>query len=194
MIKKTRSLCGLALVALLFVPLAGNPQDSDGMLIVHLADGSSLPLQSWSLSYEYQAWKQGTAPGFTQPVRRSAALLWVGKKAFPITGSGVEIQYRVYERQVEEGGQMQKGQGAVVTALVLSVDGKQVELKPEAPAKQFLMPGDSSKGLTVQARSLDVRGETLTGTKRDFCVMSYTSLVECSAAAASRIVRLEIQR
>jgi hypothetical protein len=192
--KKTHTLCGLALGAILLLPAAGSPQASNSMLIVHMADGSSLPLQSWSLSYEYQAWKQGTAPGFTQPVRRNAALLWVGKKAFPIAGSGVEIQYRVYERQVEVDGQMQKGQGAVVTALVLSVEGKRAELKPEPPAKEFLMPGESAKGLTVQARSLDVRGETLTGTKRDFCVMSYTALVECSAVAANRIVRLEIQR
>ena len=184
----------LALAALLLAPAVALSQSGDSMLIVHLADGSSLPLRSWSLSYEYQAWKQGTAPGFTQPMRRTAPALWVGKKAFPIASSGVEIQYRVYERQVEVEGQVQKGQGAVVTALVLSVDGKRAELKPEAPAKDFLMPGDSAKGLTVQARSLDVLGETLTGTKRSFCVMSYTALVECSAAPADRVVKLELQR
>jgi hypothetical protein len=189
--RRTRSV--LALAALLLAPAAAVPQ-SGSNLIVHLADGSSLPLQSWSLSYEYQAWKQGTGPGFTQPLRRTAPALWVGKKAFPIAGSGVEIQYRVYERQVEVEGQMQKGPGAVVTGLVLSVDGKRTELKPEPPVKEFLMPGDSGKGLTVQARSLDVLGETLTGTKRSFCVMSFTSLVECSAAPADRVVKLELQR
>jgi len=192
--RKRRTRPVLALAALLVAPAAAAPQGSNGMLIVHLADGSSLPLTTWSLSYEYLAWKQGTAPGFTQPVRRDASVLWVGKKAFPIAGSGVEIQYRLYERQVEVDGQIQKAPGAVVTGLALSVEGKRAELKPEAPAKEFLMPGDSSKGLTVQARSLDVRGETLTGTKRDFCLMSYTSLVECSAAPADRVVKLEIQR
>lgn len=192
--KKALSSCVLAIAVLLLLPAAATSQSSKGLLIVHLADGTSLPLTSWSLSYEYLSWKQGTARGFSQPSRSAASELWVGKKAFPIPGSGLEIQYRVYERQVEIDGQPQKLPAAVVTAIVLNVDGKRTELKPEPPAKDLLLPGDSSKGLTVQARSLDVRGETLTGTKRDFCVMSYSSLVECSAAPGSRVVKLEIQR
>jgi len=187
----TRSL--LVLAALLLAPAAGVAQNS-GIVIVHLADGSSLPLTSWTLSYEYLAWKQGDTPGFTQPTRRDASVLWVGKKSFPITTAGIEIQYRVYERQVEVDGQLQKAPGAAVTGLSLSVEGKRAVLKPEPPAKEFLMPGDSAKGLMVQARSLDVRGETLTGTRRDFCVMSYSALVECSAAPADRVVKLEIQQ
>jgi hypothetical protein len=190
---KTHTRSVLAFAALLLAPAAALPQNSSN-LIVHLADGSSLPLTSWTLSYEYLSWKQGDTPGFTQPTRRNASVLWVGKKSFPIAAGGIEVQYRVYERQIEVDGQMQKAPGAVVTGLSLNVEGKRAVLKPEPPAKEFLMPGDSAKGLTVQARSLDVRGETLTGTKRDFCVMSYSPLVECSAAPADRVVRLEIQQ
>jgi hypothetical protein len=130
--------------------------------------------------------------GFTQPVRRNTTEIWVGKKTFPMAGSVLEIQHRVYERQVEVEGQMQKGLGAVVTGMVVTAAGKRNQLKFEPPSKELLMP-EGSKGLMVQARSLDVRGETLTGTKRDFCAVSYSPLVECNAAPSGRVVKLEIQ-
>jgi hypothetical protein len=48
--------------------------------------------------------------------------------------------------------------------------------------------------MIVQPRSLDVRGETLTGTRRDVCVMSYSPLVECGSAPKDRVVKLEFPR
>jgi hypothetical protein len=184
----------LALAALLLVARPAAPQGGPGQVIVHLADGTTLPLNSWSLSYEYQAYKEGTQPGFAQPTRRESADFWSNKKVFGMAGGSLEIQYRLYDKPVEVDGQSQKGQGAVVTGLVVNAAGKRSELKREPPAKELLMPGGTHKGLIVQARSLDVRGETLTGTRRDFCVMSYSPLVECSAAPKDRVVKLEFPR
>jgi hypothetical protein len=183
----------LTLAALLALPRPA-ASDGPGQVIVHLADGTTLPLNSWSLSYEYQAFKEGTPPGFSQPTRRESSEFWSSKKTFPMPGGSLEIQYRVYERAVEVDGQMQKGQGAVVTGIVVNSAGKRSELKLEPPHKELLMPGGAHKGMIVQPRSLDVRGETLTGTKRDFCVMSYSPLVECGAAPKDRVVKLEFPR
>jgi hypothetical protein len=186
---------GLALLA--FAALAGSgnalAQTGPGVLVVTLADGSSVPLSSWSMSYEYQATKAGEQAGFAQPVRRGSVELWVNKKTFPMASTTLEIKYRVYQQQVEVDGQKQAAPGAVITGLVVTSAGKRSEMKLEPPAKELLMP-EGSKGLLVQARSLDIRGETLTGTKRDFCAISYSALVECGAAPAERVVKVELQR
>jgi hypothetical protein len=185
-------LCCLALAAILTTPVAA--QEAGAVAVLHLADGSELPLTSWSLSYEYQAWKEGGAQAFSQPVRRESRELWSGKKVFGLTGVVLDIQYRIYEKQVEVDGQPTRGQGAAVIGLVLTAAGKKTEVKPEAPHKDFLVPAGSSKGMVIQARALDLRGETLTGTRRDYCLLSYTPQVECSAAAGERVVRIEFPR
>ena len=66
-------------------------------------------------------------------------------------------------------------------------------LKIEAPARDLLVESPE-KGVTVMARTLDVQGETITGTKKDFCLMSYTPVVECGGTAADRVVKIEFQR
>jgi hypothetical protein len=167
-------------------------QDTGGVAVVHMADGSELPLTTWSLSYEYQAWKEGTAQAFSQPAKREARELWSGKKVLALAGAVLEIQYQLYQRQVE--GEPAPSQGAAVTGLVLSVDGKKTEIKVEPPSKELLLPAGGAKGLIVQARALDIHGETLTGTKRDYCLVSYTQQVECSAAASERVVRIEFAK
>lgn len=169
-------------------------QDTGGVAMLRLADGSELPLTAWGLSYEYQAWKEGTAQAFSQPVRRDARELWSGKKVLPLAGAVLDIQYKLYERQVEVDGQPTRGQGATVTGLILTAGGKKSELKVEPPHKDLLMPAGAAKGLIVQARALDVHGETLTGTKRDYCLVSYTPQVECSAAPSERVVRIEFPK
>jgi hypothetical protein len=184
----------LALFTVAALGAGGATAQDTTVAILHLADGSELPLGSWSLSYEYQAWKEGTSQAFAQPSRRESREFLTGKKSLPLSGATLEIQYRVYERQVEVNGQPTKGQGAAVTGLSLTAAGKKTELKVEAPNKDFLVPPGSSKGLIVQARALDVKGETLTGTKRTYCLLSYTPQVECSAAAAERVVRIEFPK
>jgi hypothetical protein len=44
------------------------------------------------------------------------------------------------------------------------------------------------------ARTLDVLGETVTGTRKDFCLVSYTAVVECGGTAADRVVKVEFQK
>jgi hypothetical protein len=50
------------------------------------------------------------------------------------------------------------------------------------------------KGTTLMARTLDLVGETITGTKKDLCVVSYTAVVECGGNAADRVVKIEFQK
>lgn len=192
MTRRRAVLCCLALAAIPATPAAA--QEAGAVVVVHLADGSELPLTSWSLSYEYQAWKEGTALAFSQPVKRESRELWSGKKAFTLTGAVLDIQHRIYEKQVDVDGQPTRGQGASVTGLILTAAGKKTEVKLEAPHKDFLVPAGGSKGMLIQARALDIRGETLTGTRRDYCLLSYTQQVECSAAAGERVVRIEFPR
>jgi hypothetical protein len=194
--KPERAVLAALTVTMLVVPLARRApaQDQGGVAVLHLADGSELPLTSWALSYEYQAWKEGTSQAFSQTAKRSVRELWSGKKVLPVAGAVLEIQYKLYDRQIDVDGQPTKAQGATVTGFVLSAGGKKNELKSEPPNKDLLLPAGASKGLVVQARALDLHGETLTGTKRDYCLVSYTPQVECSAAAAERVVRIEFPK
>jgi hypothetical protein len=171
--------------------LAENPQTST--VIVTLADGTNLPLTSWSLSYEYQVTPQGAAATFGSTSRREAHDLFVGKKSVPTSGSVLEIQYRQYEQSEDVDGQPQTVKVAVATGLVLTAGGKKTELRIEAPHKDLLVPQGAEKGV-VQARALDLTGLTLTGTKRSFCLLSYAAQVECHAPATERVVKMEFER
>jgi hypothetical protein len=71
-------------------------------------------------------------------------------------------------------------------------DGRKA-FKVEAPARELLVES-LEKGTTLMARTLDVVGETVTGTKKDFCLMSYTAVVECGGTAADRVVKVEFPR
>lgn len=71
-----------------------------------------------------------------------------------------------------------------------SPGGGKDELKPEPPHRDRLLPG-GGKNVVVLARSLDLRGVTLAGTRREPCVVSYTSMVECGVLRNGRVVKLE---
>src|SRR5688572_11761088 len=60
-----------------------------GTVTVTLADGTSLPLESWSLSYEYLAWKQGTSQHSSSPMRKEGPALWVGRKVIAAAGASL---------------------------------------------------------------------------------------------------------
>jgi hypothetical protein len=163
-------------------------QESGSVALVHLADGTELPLASWRLVYEHQTWKEGSSPAFAEIKRREGRELIADKKLLAVAGGSLELQHRVFERTDEQG---QKVPGATVTGLVLSVGGKKTSLKPEPPAKEVLA-GDVKK-VYYQARVLDLVGETLTGTKRELCLVSFSPLVECSALPADRVVSIEFR-
>ena len=189
---------GICLLASLLVALAAgdatfaeDPQTST--VVVTLGDGTTLPLAAWSLSYEYQVTPQGGTATFGATARREARDLFLGKKSVPTAGSVLEIQYRQYEQSEQVDGQQQTVKVAVATGLVLTAAGKKTDLHLEPPHKDLLVPVGAEKGL-VQARALDLTGMTLTGTRRSFCLLSYTAQVECHPPAPERVVKLEFGR
>lgn len=175
-------------LCLLLLGVPALAQESTGVAVVRLADGSEVPLSAWKLAYEYQTWKEGSSPAFAEIGRREGHELIDGKKLLPVAGGRLEIQHRVYEQTDAQG---QKLPGAVVTGLVLSAGGKKTNVKPTAPHKDVLA-GDEKK-VYFQARVLDLVGETLTGTKRQFCLASFSPLVECSALPGDRVVSVEFR-
>lgn len=159
-------------------------------ILVHFADGSSVPLRSWSLSYEYSAWRRGESPALGATASKEAKEIWVGKRAIPVAGLTLDIQYSQLERGQEVEGEIRPVVVAVATGLTLvAADGKKTVLKPDPPHRDLIAPG--AEGTMVQARSLDLRGETLTGTKRDLCLLSYSALVQCLSEADQRVVKIQ---
>ena len=184
---------GIAAVVLLALGVAPLPaEEPRGSVLVHFADGTSLPLHTWSLSYELASWRAGMSPLFGTASRVESTDLWVGKRSHPTAGATLEIEY--HEREAEKDGGTLRVRAPVVKALALTgPDGKRVVLKPERPAREFLMP-EADKSLLVEARSLDLRGQTLTGTSRSFCLVSYSPLVECHIDPSERVVRIEFPK
>jgi hypothetical protein len=179
-----------ALVSLLalMVP-APAPALENPAIQVHLADGTSLLLLSWTFSYEYQSWRSGEATSLGTTARRDAKELWTGKKAISLGSQALELQY--VDRMREVDGQAAKVPIARGFALV-SGDGKRNSIKAEPPHQDLLAP--EAGGRIVQARAMDLRGQTIGGTQREFCLLSYSSLVECPAAADQRVVRIKLQQ
>jgi hypothetical protein len=161
-----------------------------GSVLVTLADGTSLPLQSWSLSYEYLAWKQGTSQHSSTPMRKEGRVLWIGKKVIPADGLSLTIEYGEVPRESDLGSRMAK----VARGLqVVMPDGRKSGMKPEAPHKDLLLPG-ADRSWLVMPRSLDLKGQTVTGTRKEYCLVSYSTLVECGATPTDQVVKLEFTR
>lgn len=164
-------------------------EDGGAGVVVTFADGSSLPLTSWSLSYEYQSGASSTLAA----ARRESRDLLVGKKALPTAGGVLEVQYREYER-MGGGEPPQRETVATATGVVFRIGDKKSTFRIEPPHRDLLVPAGGEKGAGVQARALDLTGLTLTGTKRSFCILAYTAHVECNPPKGDRIVRIEFQR
>lgn len=171
-------------------PVAAQQGDS---VVVHLRDGSTLPLLSASLSYEYVSWRQGTSSFLSSPDRKPAPELWLAKKSYPLKGHTLEIEYapRQVEREVEGTVKKLDVQAAIGLAL-LAADGKRTSLKLEPPHRDLLLP-DAEKGMLLSVRTLDLVGETLTGTHRELCLVSFTSLVECPYDPSRQVAKIEFQ-
>ena len=190
----------VALAAILLVILgaarlapADAPPDR-GTVFVTLEDGSSVPLHNWSLSYEYGVAKPGTSPLFAPTARKTAWELYVGKKAIPLTGQVLTIAYAESMRSTESDTGIKTERVKTPRELTLTgADGRKTSFKIEAPARELLVES-LEKGTTLMARTLDLVGETITGTKKDLCVVSYTAVVECGSTAADRVVRIEFQK
>lgn len=190
----------VALAAILLVTLGAarsTPADAPldrGTVFVTLEDGSSVPLHNWSLSYEYGVAKAGVSPLFAPTARKAAWELYVGKKAIPVKGQVLTITYSESMRSTESDTGIKTERVKTPRELTLTgVDGRKTNFKIEAPARELLVES-LEKGTTLMARTLDLLGETITGTKKDFCVVSYTAVVECGGTAADRVVKIEFQR
>ncbi len=144
-------------------------------LTVFFADGSSQPVRAWSFAYDYLAWPKGESPARGVLSTRETGELLVGRKVVATAGTTLEVQYA----------------GASARELtVTDVNGKRSRLKVEAPASEALVP-QLAKETLLQPRVLDLRGETLTGGKRSYCLLTYTALVQCAAADGERVVKIQ---
>jgi hypothetical protein len=162
-------------------------------VVVHLADGGSLPLREWSLSYEYVAWPAGSSQAFGTAARRETHELWTARKRLDTSGLVMELEHRMVPYQPGDGMSGPPEIPTVSRLRLLWPGGRQDDVRPEPPHRDLLLPG-GVRDVTVQARSLDLRGVTLAGTRRDLCVLSYTSLVQCGVERAGRVVKIEFPR
>lgn len=182
------------LAAVLVFPAALPAQEGLAAVVVHLGDGSSLPLRPWTLSYEYGTWPRGSSPALAESRSAPTTALWAGKKSYPLAGMTLEISTQMAEREREVEGEIRRVQVPVVKGFVLvGPDGKRNEVKLEPPHRELLAPG-LDKSANVLPRSLDLKGETLTGIKREFCLASLSALVECQVEAGQEVVRLEFPK
>jgi len=179
----------LALAALLLGALPAAAQEVP--IQVELRDGTTIPLQDWTLSYEYASWDKGTPAVFAQTRRHEARMLIEDKDEIPLGGSVLEFRYEKRRSQREVDGEMKSveiEQPASFTLTKANGDRKKFD-HPEPPHRDRLA-GEDSGGQLFQPRGLDLRGSTLTGTRRSFCLFTYTAMVECSDDPAQQVVRI----
>jgi hypothetical protein len=194
-----RTSAGILAAILLALASHSGPASADapadrGTAVVTLEDGTSVPLHNWSLSYEYGIAKQGTSPLFAPTARKTAWDFYVGKKALPTAGQTLTIAYSETMRSTESDTAITTERIKTPREVTLAgADGKKSTFKVEPPARELLVES-LEKGTTLMARTLDLLGETITGTKKDLCVLSYTAVVECGGTAADRVVKVEFQR
>ena len=150
-------------------------QASPRMATLQLADGTSVALLEWTLSYDYLSWRKGDRVSNAKAQTQESPALLLGKKSFPLSGETLEMTHREDRDSFR------------VDSMSLRVEGK---LKIEAPGKELLAP-DLGKDFLYQPRSLDISGKTLSGITRSFCIVSFSALVDCGRSETTRVVRIE---
>ena len=55
----------------------------------------------------------------------------------------------------------------------------------------MFLGGGAPKSANLIVRSVDLRGEGITGTRREVCVLSYSTLVDCGSSPADQVVKVE---
>ena len=165
------SLCAL----LLFSPGTAPAQEElSSVATLHLADGTSVALVEWKLTYEFATWRHKEPVSSAKPQTREHPMLVLGKKTYPVKGDTLTFRHE------------ETNESFRVTAVNL----KTGSLKIEIPAREILAP-DLDKGFFYQPRSLDVAGKTLSGIERSFCVVSFSALVDCGATPGTRVVKID---
>jgi hypothetical protein len=167
-----RAFAPLVLLALGLPALA---QDA-ALTTVTMGDGSSVLLRSWQVVYDVQTWPRGQPPSLAGSLSVPAQELWSGKKRFPLAGHALEpvAGFGGFNREVK----------------LEAAGGKLQTVKLEQPVRDLLTP-ELDKDVMSMARSVDLVGETLTGTRRTFCLISFTALVTCPTEPENRVVKVE---
>ena len=161
--------------------------------LVTFADGNTLPLRNWTLSYDSISWERGRSPATGVQGAREGRDLWLGKRAYPLEGSVLAIEHAELRRETLVDGRPQPILSSAARGVTVTTrDGKTVKAKVEPPHRDLLAPG-VEKSTLVMARSLDLRGEGITGTRREVCVLSFSVLVECGGNPADQVVKVQFQ-
>lgn len=169
------------------------PEPSMRTALVTFADGNTLPLRNWTLSYDYLSWERGQSPTSGIQATKEAGHLWLGKRAVPIDGALLAIEYGELRRETLVDGRPQPILSSAARGItVTTADGKTVKAKVEPPHRDLLAP-EAAKSTMLMARSLDLRGEGITGTRREVCVLSFSVLVECGGDPADQVVKVQFQ-
>jgi hypothetical protein len=178
----------IATSALLAVLAAVAPPDTAAPVTIHFADGSQVPLLDWVLSYEFLTGQPGALP--SSSLRRDVHELRLGGKSWPATGIRIEIEYQtvVRERDAADGSVIKENVPRA-SEVTVTHEGKKSKVRPQAPDHKFLIGGERS--LNVLPRTLDLRGQTLTGTKREVCLLTFSDLADCGGSDDSRVVKVE---
>jgi hypothetical protein len=172
-----RPLSILVLAGALLLPPAPVPaqEELSSVATLQFADGSSVAMVEWKLTYEFVSWRSKEPVSKAKPQVRENPLLILGKKTYPVKGDTLTFKHV----EAEE------------TYRVASVSLKKTgELKIEQPARDVLVP-DLDKDRIYQPRSLDISGKTLSGIQRSFCLISFSTLVECGGTRTTRVARID---
>ncbi|MEO8501465.1 MAG: hypothetical protein ABI565_11165 [Vicinamibacteria bacterium] len=173
-----RSVSILGLTSALFFLAAYAPAQDEKLTSVatlHLADGTTVALIEWKLTYEFVSWRSKEPISTAKPQVRGNPMLVLGKKSWPVKGDTLTLTHVEADDTVR------------VTGMNLKTVG---DLKIEMPAKEAIAP-DLEKDRFYQPRSLDISGKTLSGIERSFCVASFSALVECGGTKTTRVVKIE---
>lgn len=190
---------GGAALVLALAAAAGAPEPSPEAAatptaLVTFADGNTLPLRGWTLAYDYISWPRGSSPASGVQAAREAADLWLGKRVLPVSDAVLDIQYGELRRETLVDGRPQFVLSSSAREMTVTTpDGKATKAKVEPPHRDLLAPG-ADKSVVVLARSVDLRGESITGTRREVCLLSFSPLVECGATPADQVVKVQFQR
>jgi hypothetical protein len=175
-------------------PPADQPDAAIRTALVTFADGNTLPLRNWTLSYDYVSWARGGSPASGIQAGREAGALWLGKRVVPMEDALLAIAHGELRRETLVEGRPQPILSSTAREVTVTTpDGKTIKARVEPPHRDLLAPG-ADKSTMVMARSLDLRGDGITGTRREVCVLSYTSLVECGGTPADQVVKVQFQR
>lgn len=172
---RSLSILGFAALLTLSPPGAKAQEELTSVATLQLADGTSVALVEWKLTYEFVSWRSKESISTAKPQVRENPLLILGKKTYPVKGDTLTLKHVEADDSVR------------VVSMNLRKAG---DLKVEQPARDILAP-DLDKDRIYQPRSLDISGKTLSGIERSFCVASFSVLVECGGTKTTRVVKID---